>query len=90
MRFPRRLKVEIDIPEELRSARVPGLLLQPLVENVIKYAVSGSRDKVTLTISAAVIDSTQAATVVKQLAPAVDTFVRQLPAGFVSPQSSRM
>ena len=53
VRFPRRLKVEIDIPEDLRGARVPGLLLQPLVENVIKYAVSGSRDKVTLNIRAA-------------------------------------
>ena len=53
VRFPRRLKVEIDIPEDLRSARVPGLILQPLVENVIKYAVSGSREKVTLNIRAA-------------------------------------
>ena len=53
VRFPRRLKVEIDIPEDLRGARVPGLLLQPLVENVIKYAVSGSREKVTLNIRAA-------------------------------------
>ncbi|GAA4743739.1 hypothetical protein GCM10023264_06200 [Sphingomonas daechungensis] len=53
VRFPRRLKVEIDIPQELRSARVPGLLLQPLVENAIKYGVSGTRDTVTLTIRAA-------------------------------------
>ena len=52
VRFPRRLKVEIDIPDELASARVPGLLLQPLVENVIKYGVSGTREKLTLTISA--------------------------------------
>ena len=53
VRFPRRLKVEIDIPEDLRSARVPGLLLQPLVENVIKYGVSGTRETVTLNIRAA-------------------------------------
>jgi two-component system, LytTR family, sensor kinase len=53
VRFPRRLKVEIDIPDDLKSARVPGLLLQPLVENVIKYGVSGTRDKVTLNIRAA-------------------------------------
>ena len=53
VRFPRRLKVEIDIPEDLKNARVPGLLLQPLVENVIKYGVSGTRDKVTLNIRAA-------------------------------------
>ena len=53
VRFPRRLKVEIDIPDDLKNARVPGLLLQPLVENVIKYGVSGTRDKVTLNIRAA-------------------------------------
>ena len=53
VRFPRRLKVEIDIPDDLKNARVPGLLLQPLVENVIKYGVSGTRDKVTLSIRAA-------------------------------------
>ena len=53
VRFPRRLKVEIDIPNELASARVPALLLQPLVENAIKFGVSGTRDKVTLHIRAA-------------------------------------
>jgi two-component system LytT family sensor kinase len=53
VRFPRRLNVNIVVPKELESARVPALILQPLVENAIKYGVSGSRDKVTLTIVAA-------------------------------------
>jgi len=53
VRFPRRLKVEIDIPEEIANARVPPLILQPLVENAIKYGVSGSRERITLTITAA-------------------------------------
>jgi hypothetical protein len=52
VRFPRRLKVDIDIPEELESARLPALLLQPIVENAIKHAVSPTRDKVTLRIVA--------------------------------------
>ncbi len=52
VRFPRRLKVEIDIPEELQDARVPGLILQPIVENAIKHGVTGTRDPVTLSISA--------------------------------------
>jgi two-component system LytT family sensor kinase len=52
VRFPRRLKAEFDIPEELESARLPALLLQPVVENAIKHAVSQTRDKVTLTIAA--------------------------------------
>ena len=53
VRFPRRLKADIDIPEELTNARVPPLILQPLVENAIKYGVSGTREKVTLSIRAA-------------------------------------
>jgi signal transduction histidine kinase len=52
IRFPRRLRVEFDIPEELENARLPALLLQPIVENAIKHAVSPTRDKVTLTIAA--------------------------------------
>ena len=52
VRFPRRLKAEFDIPEELESARLPALLLQPIVENAIKHAVSPTRDKVTLQITA--------------------------------------
>ncbi|HET7817110.1 MAG TPA: histidine kinase [Sphingomicrobium sp.] len=52
VRFPRRLKVEIDVPAELEAARVPGLILQPIVENAIKYGVSGTRETVTLSIVA--------------------------------------
>jgi len=52
VRFPRRLKVEFDIPAELETARLPALLLQPIVENAIKHAVSQTRDKVTLQIVA--------------------------------------
>ena len=50
VRFPRRLKTEIDVPPELENARLPALLLQPIVENAIKHAVSPTRDKVTLSI----------------------------------------
>ena len=57
VRFPSRLNVEIDIPEELESARLPALILQPLVENAIKYGVSPTRDTVTLRITARPIDA---------------------------------
>src|SRR3954462_14260839 len=52
VRFPRRLKAEFDIPEDLETARLPALILQPIVENVIKHAVSQTRDKVELRIVA--------------------------------------
>jgi len=38
-RFSDRLTVDIDIPDALRSAAVPSLVLQPLVENAIRHAV---------------------------------------------------
>ena len=52
VRFPRRLKAEFDVPEELENARLPALILQPIVENAIKHAVSPTRDKVELRIAA--------------------------------------
>ena len=51
-RFPDRLHVEIDVPEQLEQARLPALLLQPIVENAIKYGVSKSRKAVVIRIEA--------------------------------------
>ena len=52
VRFPDRLEVNIDIPEDLEQARVPALILQPLVENAIKYGVSATTARVELSIRA--------------------------------------
>jgi hypothetical protein len=51
-RFPDRLQVEIDVPKDLEQARLPALLLQPIVENAIKYGVSKSRKTVVIRIEA--------------------------------------
>ncbi len=52
VRFPERLVVKVMVPEELNDALVPALILQPLVENAIKYGVSRSQRPVTVTIAA--------------------------------------
>lgn len=52
VRFPDRLRTEFDVPENLARACVPGMILQPLVENSIKYAVSATTRPVTIRISA--------------------------------------
>lgn len=52
VRFPERLRVNIAIPDDLMDVYVPGLILQPLVENAIKYGVSRTSRPVTVSISA--------------------------------------
>jgi hypothetical protein len=52
IRFPDRLHVEVDVPDALLTVRVPVLILQPVVENAVKYGVAKSRKPVTVRISA--------------------------------------
>jgi signal transduction histidine kinase len=52
VRFPTRLVCVFDLPPDLEDARVPGMILQPLVENSVKYAVSPVSRRVTITVAA--------------------------------------
>lgn len=52
VRFPERLCATFELPRALATARVPGMILQPLVENSVKYAVAPHRCPVTITVSA--------------------------------------
>lgn len=52
VRFPERLVCDFDLPDDLAEARVPGMILQPLVENSVKYAVSEMKDVVTISVKA--------------------------------------
>ncbi|MBY0342665.1 MAG: histidine kinase [Sphingomonadales bacterium] len=52
VRFPTRLVTVFDLPLDLEDCRVPGMILQPLVENSVKYAVSPVSRPVTITLAA--------------------------------------
>ena len=40
VRFEDRLSVQIEVSEEAKQALVPSMILQPLIENSIKYAIA--------------------------------------------------
>ncbi len=52
VRFEERLTLKFDISDEAFDGLIPSLLLQPLVENAIKYAVAISETGGTITIKA--------------------------------------
>jgi two-component system LytT family sensor kinase len=52
IRFPQRLSVTIDVPDELNDACVPNLITQPLFENAIKHGVARSSAPVHLEVIA--------------------------------------
>ena len=51
-RFQERLSISIDVAPELRQARIPPLLLQPLVENAVKHGIAPMRSGGRVTIRA--------------------------------------
>jgi hypothetical protein len=52
IRFPHRLRAVYKLPPELEDAKVPGMILQPLVENSVKHAVAPTSEQVTITLAA--------------------------------------
>jgi len=51
-RFRDRLTVRVDVPEALRGAPLPGMTLQPLVENAVQHGVGETRNDCTVAIEA--------------------------------------
>ena len=52
MRFEERLRVRFDIDPRISTARLPSLLLQPVIENAIKYAVTPSEEGADVVVTA--------------------------------------
>lgn len=53
VRFGDRLELDVQVAEEVGDALMPSMLLQPLVENAIKYAIAKSVSGGTIRITAA-------------------------------------
>ena len=56
VRFGYRLKTEMDISDDSGSWRIPAMLIQPLMENAIKFGLYGTTGEVTILLRARVID----------------------------------
>jgi len=55
MRFEERLRTEFNIEPAAAHARLPSMLLQPLVENAIKYAVSAQEEGARISVAARLV-----------------------------------
>lgn len=55
MRFEERLRTSFEIDEDAMEACLPSMLLQPLIENAVKYAVSPQEDGADIALTARVV-----------------------------------
>ncbi len=69
VRFPDRLNVRCDIPASLEQAMVPGQILQPVIENVVKYGVAPARNTIDMVVTAAREDDMLVLTITNTLDP---------------------
>lgn len=69
VRFGYRLKTEIDVSEEAMKKKIPSLLLQPLMENAIKFGLYGTTGEVLISLHATVADNHLAVTIVNPFDP---------------------
>jgi len=80
VRFDERLRLEVNLEPDARKALIPSLILQPLVENAIKYAISQAVNGGTIKIEARVF----AGDLLIELSddgPGIETFNKQPPRG---------
>ena len=71
MRFEERLRTHFDIDDAALEAQLPAMLLQPLVENAIKYAVGPQEEGARISLTARVIGDRLRLTV-EDTGPGVD------------------
>ena len=69
LRFGERLRLEFDIDDDVQQALVPSLILQPLIENALKYAVAAREEGGRLRIEGRAIDDGKLLLVVQDDGP---------------------
>ena len=63
VRFGHRLNTEISVEENIQQMELPSLILQPVVENAIKFGLYDTIGEVTISITAKKVDETLVVTV---------------------------
>jgi sensor histidine kinase YesM len=48
IRFGRRFTFQTDISESVRTALIPSLMMQPLVENAIRHGIYGAEERLSV------------------------------------------
>lgn len=76
MRFEERLRTDFRIDADAATARIPSMLLQPLVENAIKYGVSAQEEGARISLAAQVFGSRLRLTV-SDTGPGIQSMQRQ-------------
>jgi hypothetical protein len=69
VRFGYRLKTDIDVSEDAMKRKMPSLLLQPLMENAIKFGLYGTTGEVLISLRAIVADNHLVVSVVNPFDP---------------------
>ncbi|HEX8071100.1 MAG TPA: histidine kinase [Pyrinomonadaceae bacterium] len=87
-RFQHRLKVEMEIDAEALDARVPNLILQPLVENAIRHGVAPRPTESTIEIRARRRNG-QVELQVRDDGPGIDELRRETAAGGIGLSNTR-
>ena len=75
MRFEERLRTHFEIEDAALQAQLPAMLLQPLVENAIKYAVSPQEEGAQISLTARVIGDRLRLTV-EDTGPGIEDMLR--------------
>ncbi len=88
MRFEERLRTHFEIDDAALTAQLPAMLLQPLVENAIKYAVSTQEEGAQIALTARVIGERLRLTV-EDTGPGIDDAPRHYAPDAGNPMAAR-